>query len=62
MLNEQKKNQLPPIIVDYIEKLLGKGSSNFQRENYCMMLEGIRNAVDDAIRKHKTNNKLYNRK
>lgn len=49
----EKINKLPPIIVDYIEKLSAKNSSSFHREMYCQILEGVRDACDKAIRDYK---------
>lgn len=48
-MNENKKNLLPPIVVDYIEKLSKKTTPRFNRESYCASLERIRDACDTAI-------------
>ena len=55
----EKENRLPPIIMDYIEKLNGKGSTSFQRENYCMILEGVISACTEAVSTYKMNSKLF---
>ena len=52
-MNENKKNTLPPIVVDYIEKLGNPRASRFQRESYCLMLERIRDACSTAITQYK---------
>lgn len=53
------KNLLPPIIVDYIEKLSDNSLNQFQKDNYCMILERVRAECDVAITKFKgtTSNK-----
>lgn len=52
-MKEESKNKLPPIIVEYIEKL-GDGKSNqWQKDMYCVMLERIQQACQDAINTHK---------
>ena len=53
MLSEHKKNTIPQVIVDYVEKLNDTKSSKFQRETYCSILERIRDACDTAIVKYK---------
>lgn len=53
MLSEHKKNLIPQIIVDYVEKLNDTKSPKFQRETYCSNLERIRDACDSAIIKYK---------
>lgn len=52
-MNESKKNLLPPIVVDYIEKLGNKNAPSFQRESYCMTLERIRDACSQAVSLYK---------
>lgn len=52
-MNENKKNLLPPIVVDYIEKLANKSAPAFQRESYCMTLERIRDACSAAVTQYK---------
>lgn len=53
-MKEESKNKLPPIIVEYIEKL-GDGKSNqWQKDMYCVMLERIQQACQDAINTHKS--------
>lgn len=51
-MNETRRNQLPPIIVDYVEKLSNRNTSTFIRESYCASLERIREACDLAITKY----------
>lgn len=52
-MKEESKNKLPPIIVDYIEKLGDAKSNQWQRDMYCVMLERIQQACQDAITTHK---------
>ncbi len=54
MLDQERMNRLPPIVVDYIEKLLAEKGTAFQKENYCQILEGIRDAATEAIAEYKT--------
>ena len=56
-MNDRQKNLLPPIVVDYIEKMCNKRESNFQRETYCQILERIRDASNEAITKYKNEQK-----
>jgi hypothetical protein len=58
-MNQNKKNLLPPIVVDYIEKLANKSAAPFQRESYCMTLERIRDACTTAINQYKTELSKY---
>lgn len=51
-MREESKNKLPPIIVDYIERLRNTKQSSFQRELYCSILENIRDACDIEIKKY----------
>ena len=52
MRQEQKRNLLPPIIVDYIDKLNNKTTTNFQKGVYLQMLERVRDACDQELKKH----------
>ena len=49
---EQKRNLLPPIIVEYIDKLNNKTTTNFQKGIYIQMLERVRDACDIELKKH----------
>jgi len=49
-MNERKINQLPPIIVDYINKVGNPTTPRHQRDMYCMILERVRDACDEQIR------------
>lgn len=49
---EQKRNLLPPIIVEYIDKLNNKTTTNFQKGIYLQMLERVRDACDVELKKH----------
>ncbi len=51
-MREESKNKLPPIVVDYIDRLRNSKQSSFQREMYCSILENIRDACDVEIRKY----------
>lgn len=52
-MQDTKKNTLPPIVVDYIEKLSNRNATKFQRESYCMTLERIRDAAAAAVAAYK---------
>lgn len=51
-MKEEAKNKLPPIIVEYIEKLSDDKTNKWQRDMYCVMLERIQRACQDAINTH----------
>lgn len=51
-VKEEAKNKLPPIIVEYIEKLSDDRTNKWQRDMYCVMLERIQRACQDAIDTH----------
>lgn len=53
MSSNQRKNLLPPIIEQHIEKLLDTKISQYQREMYCMILERVRDACIESINKYK---------
>ncbi len=55
-MKEESRNKLPPIVVEYIDKLNNKNNSSFQREMYCSMLERIQQACFEEISKYKTEN------
>ncbi len=55
-MNERKQNQLPPIIVDYINKVNNPANPRHQRDLYCMILERVRDACDEQIRQFKKAN------
>jgi RPA family protein len=44
-------NVIPVVIQQLIENVDNKNTSQWTRENYCVMLERIRNACDAAITK-----------
>jgi len=56
-MNERRKNQLPAIIVEYIDKINDSSSPRHQRDIYCLILERVRDACDEQIRNFKTSNK-----
>jgi len=56
-MNEQKRNQLPAIIVEYIDKINDNTSPRHQRDIYCLMLERVRDACDEQIRLFKRTNR-----
>lgn len=56
MTNEQRRNQLPAIIVEYIDKVNDQKSPHHQRDIYCLMLERIRDACDENIKRFKNKN------
>ena len=58
-MNESKKNLLPPIVVDYIEKLGNKNAPAFQRDLYCQTLERVRDACDAAVSVYKKELEKY---
>jgi hypothetical protein len=53
MNQDQRNNQLPPIIVQHIEKLNNKNQSSYQREMYCMILERVRDACSQAVNNYR---------
>jgi hypothetical protein len=57
-MKEESKNKLPPIIVEYIEKLSDSKSNKWQKDMYCVMLERIQQACQDAINTHNAKTKL----
>lgn len=48
-MDESKNNKLPPIIVDYIEKVSNPHLSAFSKDIYVKNLERIRDACTKAI-------------
>lgn len=49
MTREEKNNQLPPIVKQYIDKLTEPGYNRFQRDTACLILENIRDSCAKAI-------------
>lgn len=48
-MEETKANKLPPIIVDFIEKMNNPNTPTFTRDLYASNLEAIRDAATDAL-------------
>lgn len=48
-MEETKQNKLPPIIVDFIQKLNDPNTSVFTRDLYASNLEAIRDAATAAL-------------
>jgi len=55
-MKDETRNKLPPIVVEYIDKLNNKNNTPYQREMYCSMLERIQQACYEEIYKYKNEN------
>jgi hypothetical protein len=54
-MDETKANKLPPIIVDFIEKMNNPNTATFTRDLYASNLEAIRDAADAALAHYASN-------
>lgn len=52
-MKEETKNKIPAIVSDYIEKLSDPKSNKWQKDMYCLTLERIQQACQDAINTYK---------
>lgn len=52
-MNKEAQMKLPPIIIDYIEKLKDKRATRHQKEMVIQTLEHIQRSILTVIEKHK---------
>ena len=51
-MKQENENRLPPIIVDYINKLRTESTNRHTKDVYCQILERVRDSCDKAIREY----------
>jgi len=57
-MDEAKQNKLPPIVVDYIEKMNNSNTPLFTRDLYASHLERIRDAATEALAQYAADRSL----
>jgi hypothetical protein len=59
---KDESHNIPFQVESLIVNLLNKTERQHVRENYCMRLESIRDAIDSSIKTYKNENLMYQTK